>query len=165
MERNESAPPWAARHGASVRRLPRSPCLNAAHHSLVQDEENALRCLHNSSNVEAMALTVQILLGMDRVDLAKCVLRVGLPVSRRAGGRCGGRGSRCHEGLLLQQAAPRAVSLPTSLPRSAPVRTARQKRAEAPHRHGRGRHYFAIGVGMGELGDGELRPSWSCAVL
>lgn len=37
----------------------------------LKDNENALRCLHNSSHVEAMSLTIQILLAMDRVDLAK----------------------------------------------------------------------------------------------
>lgn len=46
--------------------------INTSRHLLVlKDNENALRCLHNSSNVEAMSLTIQILLAMDRVDLAK----------------------------------------------------------------------------------------------
>lgn len=52
-------------------RLPLS-LRKAPYPSSLQNVEDALRCLHNSDNLEAMALTVQLLIQMDRLDLARC---------------------------------------------------------------------------------------------
>lgn len=65
-----STPPPTITNGA-LSRLP--PCLTNPHApTRSQNCEEALRCLYEMETLETQALSVQVLLHMNRVDLAKC---------------------------------------------------------------------------------------------